>query len=61
MSSRVSLTSCGEDTASTLVGRSSSDGFTIKVTNGVDVLLHRPVVKTESDVIVRYVETDLGR
>ena len=46
------------------------DGFMIKTPYGADVLLHQPalhpifpigLVKTESDVIVRSVETGLGR
>ena len=51
------------------VGHPSSDGITIKMPYGVDVL-HRPalypifpigLVKTESDFNVRSVKTDLGR
>ena len=53
-----------------LVRHPSSDGVTIKIPYSVDVLLHQPVscpifsyrlVKTESDFIVRSVETGLGR
>ena len=51
------------------IGHPSSDGVTIKITYGVDVLLHRQashpipigLVKTESNFIVRSFETDLGR
>ena len=42
VSSGVSLTSWGEGASLPLVGHPSSDGFTIKITYGVDVLLHRP-------------------
>ena len=42
MSSRVSLTSWGEGTTLALVGHPSSDGFTMKIPSGVDVLLHQP-------------------
>ena len=65
MSSRVSVT-FGEK-----FGLTSSGGFTIKILYGVDdVLLHPPALhpifpigfaKIESDVIVRPVETGLGR
>ena len=52
-----------------LVGHPSSDGVTIKIPYGVDVLLHPPAsrpifsywAKTESDFIVRSVKTGLGR
>ena len=37
-----SLTLWGEGASLTLVGHPSSDGITIKITYGVDVLLHRP-------------------
>ena len=69
VSSRASLTSWGEGASLALVGDSSSDGVTIKMPDGVDVL-HRPashpsfpigLVKTESGFIVRSVETGLGR
>ena len=69
MSSRDSLTSWGEDASLALVGNLSSDGITIKMPYGVDVL-HQPashpiysywLVKTESGFIVRSVETGLGR
>ena len=61
MSSRLSFTSSGEGASITMVGHYSSDGVTIKVPDGVDILLHRPalhcifpsfpigLVKTESD------------
>ena len=64
----VSLISCGEGASLALVGHTSSDGVTIKMPYGVDVL--RPAsppsfsigfVKTESDFTVRSVETGLGR
>ena len=42
MSSGVSLTSWGEGASLALVGHPSSDGITIKILYGVDVLLHRP-------------------
>ena len=70
MSSGVSLTSWGEGESLALVGHPSSDGITIKIPYGVDVLLRRPashpifsywVVKTKSDFIVRPVKTGLGR
>ena len=38
----VSLTSWGEGASLALVGHPSSDGVTIKIPYGVDVLLHRP-------------------
>ena len=71
MSSEANLTSWGEGTSLALVGHPSSDGITIKMPYGVDVL-HRhashPIfsywvglVKTESGFIVRYIETGLGR
>ena len=41
VSSRVSLTSWGEGASLALVGHPSSDGVTIKMPYGVDVL-HRP-------------------
>ena len=40
VSSGVSLTSWGEGVSSVLVGHPSSDGVTIKIPYGVDVLLH---------------------
>ena len=43
MSSRVSLTSRGEGACSALVGDPSSDGATIKMPYGIDVL-HRPAL-----------------
>ena len=72
MSSGVSLTSWRESTSLALVGHPSSDGVTIEIPYGADVLLHRPalhpipsfpigLVKTESDFTVRSVETGLGR
>ena len=69
VSSRVSLTSW-RGASLALVGHPSSDGVTIKIPYGVNVLLHQPashpiftigLVKTESDFIVRSVETGLGR
>ena len=42
VSSRVSITSWGEGAYLILVGHPSSDGVTIKISYGVDVLLHRP-------------------
>ena len=57
----------GEKVPLALVGHPSSDGITIKIPYGVDVL-HRPashpifgLVKTGSGFIVRSVETGLGR
>ena len=44
VSSRVSLTSWGEGASLALVGHPSSDGITIKIPYGVDVLLHRPAL-----------------
>ena len=43
LSSRVSLTSWGEGASLALVGHPSSDGVTIKMPYGVDVL-HRPAL-----------------
>ena len=62
VSSGVSLTSWEEGASLALVGHPSSDGVTIKMPYGVDVL-HLPIgfVKTESGFIVRSVETGLGR
>ena len=69
MSSGVSLTSWGEGASLALVCHPSSDGITVNMPYGVDVL-HRPashaifpigLVKTESGFIVRSVETGLGR
>ena len=42
VSSGVSLTSWGEGASLALVGHPSSDGITIKIPYGVDVLLRRP-------------------
>ena len=70
VSSGVNLTSWGESASLALVGHPSSDGVTIKLPYGVDVYyidqLHTSsftigLVKTESDFIVRSVETGLGR
>ena len=70
VSSGISLTSWGEGASLALVGHPSSDGITIKIPYGVDVLLHRPasplifsywLVKTKYDFIVRSVETGLWR
>ena len=41
VSSGVSLTSWAEGASLTLVGHPSSDGYTIKIPYGVDVLLRR--------------------
>ena len=43
VSSGVNLTSCG-GASSALVAHPSSDGITIKILYGVDVLLHRPAL-----------------
>ena len=40
----ISRTLCGEGTSLALVGHHSSDGVTIKIRYGVDVLLHQPVL-----------------
>ena len=69
MSSRASLTSWGEGASLALVGHPSSDGATIKMPYGVDVFIEQlrtlsfPIglVKTESGLVVRSVETGLGR
>ena len=45
VSSRVSLTSCGEGASLPLLGP-TSDGVKIKIPYGVDVLLHRPAPQT---------------
>ena len=59
-----------EGTSLILVGHPSSDDVQIKVPYGVNILLHPPashpsfpigLVKTESDFIIRSVETGLGR
>ena len=69
MSSGTSLTSRGEGASLALVGYPSSDGVTIKMPSGVDVL-HQPaphpsfpigLVKIESGLIARAVETGLRR
>ena len=69
LSSRASLTSWGQVASLALVGDRSSDGVSIKMPYGVDVL-YRPashpifsywLVKTESGFIVRSVELGLGR
>ena len=66
MSSRVSLTSWERGAPFALLGHPSSDGVTIKMPSGVDVL-HQPaslpieLVKTESGFIVRSIEIGLGR
>ena len=66
VSSEVSFTSWGEGASSDLIGYTSVGGVTIEMPYGVDVLLHQPashpsfptrLVKTESDFIVRSVET----
>ena len=65
MCNGVSLTSWGEGVSLALVGHPSSDGVTINIPYGVDVLLHRSfpigLVKNESYFFVRSVETGLGR
>ena len=70
VSSGVSLISWGKGVSLALLSHFSSDGITIKIPYGVDVLLHRPalhpsfpigLVKTKSDFIVRSVETGLRR
>ena len=69
MLSVVSLTSWRESASLALVGHPSSDGITIKIPYGVDVLLHRPashpsfhigLVNAKSDFITRSVEAGLG-
>ena len=64
------LTLWGEGTCSAFIDYPSSVCATIKMSHGVDVLLHRPalhpifsigLVKTEYDFIVRSADTDLGR
>ena len=42
MSSGVSLTSWREGTSLAFAGHPSSDGVTIKIPYGIDVLLHQP-------------------
>ena len=42
VSSGVSFTSWGEGASLALVGHPSGDGITMKISYGVDVLLHRP-------------------
>ena len=42
VSSGVNLTSWGEGAFLALVGHTSSDGITIKIPYGADVLFHRP-------------------
>ena len=74
MSSGPSLTSWGEGVSLALVGHLSSDCVTIKILFGGGVLLHPPasypifpliipigLFKTESDFIVRSVDTGLRR
>ena len=72
MSGRVSLNSWGGASLA-LIDHPSSNDVTIKIPYRLDILLHRPaldrktpcfpigLVKTESDFIVRSVETGLGR
>ena len=64
------LTSWGKGASLVLAGHPSNDGVTIKMSYGLDVILHRPawypsfpiwLVKTESDFIVISVATGLGR
>ena len=69
----ISLTSWGESPSLVMAGHPSSDGVTIKISYGVDVLLHQPalsypraafligVIKTEFNFIVRSVKTGLRR
>ena len=65
--SGVSLTSWGEGASLALVGHSSSDGVTIKMLYGIDVLHRRalyPIFScglVKTGFIVRSVETGLGR
>ena len=69
--SRASLTSWGEGASlAALVGHPSSDGVMIKMPYGVEIIYIRQLctpsflnrlVKTESGIIVRSVETGLGR
>ena len=62
MSSGVSPTSLAGASLA-LVGHPFSDGITIKMPYGVDVLLHQPAsysILTETNFIVRSVETGLG-
>ena len=62
VSSGASLTSWGECASLALVGHPSSDSVRIKILYGVDVLFHWPELHpTESDFIVRSVETGIGR
>ena len=70
MSSKASLTSWGEGDSLALVGHPSSDDVTIKIPSGEMFYYinqsHNPsfsigLVKTESDFIVRLVETGLWR
>ena len=70
VSSRVSHTKWGESASLALVGHASSDSVTIKIPDRINVLLHQPalhpifpigLIKTESDFIVRSVETDFER
>ena len=44
MSSGVSLTYWGEGVSLALAGHHSSDGITVKIPYGVDVLLHQPAL-----------------
>ena len=44
VSSGVSLTSWDEGASLALVSHPASDGFTIKIPYGVDILLHRPTL-----------------
>ena len=44
----------GEGASLALVGHPSSDGITIKIPYGVDVLLHRPASHTASHPIFSY-------
>ena len=70
VSSGVSLTSWGEGASLAFVGHPTSDGVTINISYGVDVLyIDQPrtppfpigLVTTESDFVVSSVETGLGR
>ena len=67
MSIGVSLTSWGKAASLALVGYSSSDGITLKIHYGVDVLLQLPalyptfsfgLVKTKSDLLIDHLRPD---
>ena len=48
MSSGVSLTSWGEGASLALDGHPFSDGITIKIPYGLDILLHLPLLRKDS-------------